>query len=684
MTDELSPSEAARRIGATTRSVQRWIASGRLPARRVGGRWRVAFDALDAFVGPQATTIDAASPAEPAIRTVFIANRGEIARRIGRTADRLGIRAVVPATDGPAALSLLDPGAVVAAALGAGADAVHPGFGFLAENADFAQAVLDAGLRWIGPPPAAIRAMGDKAAARRLAEHLGVAVVPGYDGAGQSDRALRRAAAGIGYPLLVKPAGGGGGKGMRIVREPARLADALAGARREALAAFGDERLVLERLVEGARHVEVQVLFDRHGAGIHLGERDCSTQRRHQKVLEESPSPAVTPAIRGHLATAALLLSRAVGYEGAGTCEFLLTDRGEAFFLEMNTRLQVEHPVTELVTGLDLVALQIAVAGGASLPIGQAEADAARAAGGHAVEVRLYAEDAEAGFLPATGRIEALRWPAGPGIRVDAGIDLGDEVTGRFDPMLAKVIAHGADRTEALDRLTAALDATVVLGLVTNLRFLRWLVREPAIRDGQMRVDTLERIWPPDGWADDTRIPDELWRVAAGALATAGAAGGWRLNAAARLRLTADSDPATERVVAVPDAAGDAARDGMDEAAAVAVVPEVAGVTVHVDAAGRSVGFRMAAPPDVDRAARAALTHHAGGASEVVAPMPGAIVTVHHRSGETVEAGEPIVTIEAMKMEHVLPAPSSGTLADLRAKAGDQVARGQILATIEP
>ncbi|HEX5452014.1 MAG TPA: biotin carboxylase N-terminal domain-containing protein, partial [Candidatus Limnocylindrales bacterium] len=359
------------------------------------------------------------------IRTLFVANRGEIARRIARTARRMGTAIVVPDVDGPGALDLLDVDAVVGAALAAEADAVHPGFGFLAESAPFAEAVIAAGLRWVGPPPEAIRAMGDKAAARRLATRLGIPVVPGYDGAGQSDRALKAAAGRIGYPLLVKPSGGGGGKGMRVVREPERLADALAGARREAAAAFGIDRLVLERLVEGGRHVEVQVLFDREGQGIHLGERDCSTQRRHQKVLEETPSPAVTPAIRDQLTDAALRLSAAVGYQSAGTCEFLLTDRDEVFFLEMNTRLQVEHPVTELVTGLDLVELQLRIAAGEALPLDQAAADAARTSGGHAVEVRLYAEDAEAGFLPATGRVERLAWPSRPDVRIDAGIDQG-------------------------------------------------------------------------------------------------------------------------------------------------------------------------------------------------------------------------------------------------------------------
>jgi acetyl-CoA/propionyl-CoA carboxylase biotin carboxyl carrier protein len=617
-------------------------------------------------VGPPAT-----------IATLFVANRGEIARRIALTADRLGITAVVPDTKGPDGLDLLDAPAVVTAALASGADAVHPGFGFLAESADFAAAVIAAGLRWVGPPPRAIRAMGDKAAARRLASSLGVPVVPGYDGAGQSDRALRAAAARVGFPLLVKPSAGGGGKGMRVIRDRARLGDGLASARREAVAAFGDDRLVLERLVEGSRHVEIQVLFDRHGRGIHLGERDCSTQRRHQKILEEAPSPGVSEGLRDRLAKAALRLAGAVGYEGAGTCEFLLADRGEFFFLEMNTRLQVEHPVTELITGLDLVELQLAIAAGERLPISQGEVDAARAGGGHAVEVRLYAEDAEAGFLPATGRIEALRWPGGDGIRVDAGIDAGDLVGGRFDPMLAKVIAHGPTRAAALDRLVAALDETTILGLITNLRFLRWLVREPAVRDGRMRVDSLDRLWPPDDWPQRVVMPDALWQAAARALADGlptGSDGGWRLNGPPVLRLVADTEPPTERLVAVPPAGPDRPE--------VALV--LAGETVHVDAAGRDVAVRLAPPPDVDRAARAAATHHGGGPADVTAPMPGAIMTVHRREGDTVDAGDPIVTLEAMKMEHVVTAPAGGTMTGLRARPGDQVGRGDVLATIEP
>ncbi|HEX3264386.1 MAG TPA: biotin carboxylase N-terminal domain-containing protein, partial [Candidatus Limnocylindrales bacterium] len=378
MREELSPSEAARRLGATTRSVQRWISLGRLPARRVGGRWRVASDALDAFqedVGHQAIRgsvrpgrgHDESGGRSRTIRRLFIANRGEIAKRIRRTCDRLGIVVIEPPTGGPGAVDLLDVDAVVGAARAAHADGLHPGFGFLAENADFAAAVEAAGIAWVGPPPDAIRAMGDKAAARRLAIELGVPVVPGIEDPDRPDAALALAAKRIGYPVLVKPAAGGGGKGMRTVRAPDRFLDALAGARREATVAFGDDRVILERLVDGPRHVELQVLFDRHGHGIHLGERDCSVQRRHQKVLEESPSPAVTPEIRDRLGAAAVQLAAAVGYESAGTCEFLLTDRGEAFFLEMNTRLQVEHPVTELVTGLDLVEEQVRIAAGEPL-----------------------------------------------------------------------------------------------------------------------------------------------------------------------------------------------------------------------------------------------------------------------------------------------------------------------------
>jgi acetyl-CoA/propionyl-CoA carboxylase biotin carboxyl carrier protein len=663
MTEELSPREAARRIGATTRSVQRWIASGRLPARRVGGRWRVATDAIDVLGGrEQRATASIPTP----IHTIFIANRGEVAARITRTADRLGIPIVIPPTDGPDAVDLLSIDSVVAAARAAGADALHPGFGFLAESAPFAEAVIAAGIRWIGPPPEAIRKMGDKAAARQIARDLGIPTLPGYDGDEQSDEALSAAAAEIGVPLLVKPSAGGGGKGMRTVRTLDDLRAALSSARREAHTAFGDDRLILERFVEGPRHVEVQLLFDEHGAGVHLGERDCSIQRRHQKVLEETPSPGVDDGTRRRLTDAALALGRAVGYASAGTCEFLLDDHGGIFFLEMNVRLQVEHPVTEAVTGRDLVADQIRVAAGEPLGFGQADVTFA----GHAIEARLYAEDPESGFLPATGRIESLRWPVGDGIRVDAGVKAGDEVSDRFDPMLAKIIAHGGDRAEALARLTSALDGTIVLGLTTNLRFLRWLVREQAVTIGQARIDTLERIWPPDDWLARTAIPDESWPRAARLLGI----GGWRLNGPGTIRLESEG---MERAVAWPAATDGAAAETADAAM-------VAGHTAHLDLGGRSVAFRVAPPPDVDRAARAAAAHgHAGGSADLIAPMPGAVVTVHVATGDTVAEGDPIVTLEAMKMEHVVAAPGPGRVADLDVAAGDQVTRGQRLATIE-
>ncbi len=671
MSQELSPSQAAARIGATTRTVQRWIASGRLPARRVGGRWRVASDAIDAFAPRNPGERGATDPGPRPIRSVFIANRGEIVGRIARTCRRLGMTSVAPSTDGPGGLDLLDIDAVAAAALAAGADAVHPGFGFLAENARFAEAVGEAGLTWIGPPPDAIRTMGDKAAARRLAVSLGVPVLAGYDDADQADPTLEAAAARIGFPILVKPAAGGGGKGMRPVREPVRLPDALAAARREAITAFGDDRLILERLVEGGRHVEIQVLFDVAGRGVQIGERDCSVQRRHQKILEEAPSPAVGDALRRRLGDAALALGRAVGYVGAGTCEFLVDDRGAYSFLEMNTRLQVEHPVTELVTGRDLVADQLAIAAGQ--PLGAARADVR----GHAVEVRLYAEDAERGFLPATGRIEALRWPTGEGIRVDAGIAVGSEIGDRFDPMLAKVIAWGPDRRTSLERLAAALDATVVLGVVTNLRFLRWLVRQPAVLAGDVRTDTLDRIWPPDDWSERAAIPPEAWAAAAGALLDRTSdrdpwAGGWRLNADRSISLEADG--ARRSVTAAP---------GTAPAVQLVRVADA----VHVDVEGRSVAFRPAPPPDEAGAARSALAQHRAGdegPADVVAPMPGAVVNVFRAAGDAVEAGDPIVTLEAMKMEHVVVAPVAGRLSELRARPADQVVRGQVLAVIEP
>ncbi len=615
--------------------------------------------------------------ADGPIRTLFIANRGEIAARMARTARAMGIQPVIPPTAGAWALDLLDASAVISAAVGAGADALHPGYGFLAENAAFADAVNAAGIRWVGPPGSAIRAVGDKAAARRLARSLDVPTLAGYDEADQSDAALLSAAQRLGLPVLVKPSAGGGGKGMRVVRSFESLVDALAGARREALAAFGDDRLILERFVAGPRHVEVQILFDGFGAGVSLGERDCSLQRRQQKVLEESPSPAVGSELRVRMGEAAMRLALAVGYVSAGTVEFLLDDRGSFSFLEMNTRLQVEHPVTEAVTGRDLVADQLRIAEGwpladvlAATPptLGPVPMDrlGAMPAAAAAIEVRLYAEDADDGFLPATGRIAALEWPAGEGIRVDSGITVGDEITGRFDPMLAKIIAAGATREEALNRLASALDATTVLGVTTNLRFLRWVLREPVVRAGEVRIDTLDRIWPPDDWADRIVVPDVLWAQAAAMLGAGGAwSGGWRSNGPARVAVVSEGIERAIEPSAAPVEAGWVAWGG----------------TLFVDHLGQSIAFRLAEPPDVD-AIRRTSGSGAVGALEARSPMPGVVLGVHVEAGAAVEPGTPLLTLEAMKMEHVVEARTAGFVERLLVAAGDPVAKGQIVAVI--
>jgi acetyl/propionyl-CoA carboxylase alpha subunit len=507
--------------------------------------------------------------------------------------------------------------------------------------------------------------MGDKSAARRTAVEHGVPVLPGYDGTEQDDARLAAEAKRIGFPLLVKPAAGGGGKGMRTVRRPQDLADALAAARREAGRAFGDERLILERLLDGPRHVEVQVLFDSHGAGVHLGERDCSAQRRRQKIVEEAPGPSVTPELRERMGSAALAVAAAVGYVGAGTVEFLLGNDGGFFFLEMNTRLQVEHPVTEAVTGRDLVADQLRIAAGEPLGFGQAEVRLA----GHAVEARLYAEDPEAGFLPATGRIAHLLWP--DGIRVDSGVEEGDEVTDRYDPMLAKLIAHGRDRATALQRLRSALDGTEVLGVRTNLRFLRWLADHPAMRDGEVRTDTVESLVLPDPPAPD----DGAWRLAAVALAGAGAlpggtwGAGWRANLPVAVRLAHGDE---RRRVAAPTG-GPAA----DRPHAV----DVAGGTAFVDVEGQSLEFRLAPPPTVEEAVRHASVHAADRAV-LTAPMPGRVIALRAAEGASVQAHQPVVVLEAMKMEHAVVTPLAGTLTRLTVAEGQQVQRGDVLAEV--
>jgi 3-methylcrotonyl-CoA carboxylase alpha subunit len=491
-------------------------------------------------------------------RKVLVANRGEIAVRVIRTCRVLGIPSVAVYSDvdraarhvreadeavaiGPAEarLSYLSIDAILAAARETGADAVHPGYGFLSQNGDFADAVAGAGLTFVGPPGDVHRRMGDKKAARRLMAAAGVPVLPGYDGDDQSDAALVAGARGTGFPLMLKPARGGGGKGMRVVREEAGFLEALVSARREARAAFGDDGMVLERYVERPRHVEVQVLADGRGGIVHLGERECSIQRRHQKVVEETPSPALAPAQREALCAAGVAAARAAGYVNAGTVEFLLSPDRSFSFLEMNTRLQVEHPVTEAVTGLDLVRLQLEVAAGRSLSLAQEDV----AVRGHALECRLYAEDPGRDDLPSPGRVLHLSEPTGPGIRVDSGLDAGSEVTVHYDPLLSKIVTWGGDRVEAIERMQDALRRTVVLGVVTNLARLRAVVEHPAFAAGELHTGFIEahlsavapRPCPPPeaiaavaaalglaraGWGSVRRVAPDPWA----------SLGAWRLG----------------------------------------------------------------------------------------------------------------------------------------------------------
>jgi len=672
VTDDLTPRQVAEMLGVTPRTVQRWIASGRLAARRVGGRKRVSRSSLSAF----SSTGVSPAPTRPAARrigTLLIANRGEVVARVARTARHLGIRSVgVQAPDdaeprGVDAIfpvpSYLDGPALVAAARAAGVDGVHPGYGFLAEDPAFAEAVELAGLVWVGPPAAAMAAMADKAAARRRAAGLGIPVVPGYDGDLQDDSTLSEQAARIGYPLLVKPRAGGGGKGMHVVADTGDLPDALDAARREASRAFGDDRLILERYLPDARHVEVQLLCDRHGSGIQMGDRDCSAQRRSQKIVEESPAPSVPAATRTRMAAAALELARSVDYHGAGTVEFLAVGE-EFFFLEMNTRLQVEHAVTEMVTGRDLVADQLLVAEGAPLPLTQ---DALHITG-HAFEARLYAEDPEAGFLPATGRILSLQWPQGPGIRVDTAAAQGDQVTDRYDPMLAKVIAAGATRREALTRLRAALEETRILGVRTNLRFLRWLLRQEVFANGEVRTDTVSAMEPPPTLGPDAEVLAAAARLllAEGPFGQGVWGGGWRPNAPAAVRVRTGAE---ERRVEL-------GRDPDSDSPSIAVEGGIA----YIDVDGQSEEVRLAMPASVEEAVRHAAS--AQGVAALLAPMPGRVIAVRATEGQAVTEHAALVVIEAMKMEHAVVTPIGGRVSRVLVHEGQQVQRGDLLAEV--
>ncbi|WP_110589420.1 acetyl/propionyl/methylcrotonyl-CoA carboxylase subunit alpha [Microbacterium suaedae] len=640
---------------------------------------------------------------------VLIANRGEIAVRIIRTLDRLGIASIAVFSDadadamhvraateavriGPADArrSYLDVDAILRAARETGAQAVHPGYGFLSESPSLARALADAGIAFIGPPVAALETMGDKIRARAAVEERGVATVPGVSEPGLDDAALAAGAERVGYPVLVKPSQGGGGKGMHRVDDPADLPAALAQARREAASAFGDDTLFVERFVSAPRHIEVQVLADASGATIHLGERECSLQRRHQKVVEEAPSALLTPEQREWIGRAACETARAVGYVGAGTVEFIVSGErpDEPFFMEMNTRLQVEHPVTELVTGIDLVEQQLRVAAGERLALAQ---DGIRHVG-HAIEARIYAEDPSADFTPTGGEVLLAEWPAGEGIRVDAGVETGDVVTAHYDPMLAKVIAHAPTRAEALARLDDALSRTLLLGVRTNTDFVRALLAEPRVRDGDLdtglidhEAERLVQRETPDAVFAHAGLA-VIERAAGGERAWA--ADGWRVGGAlgASVRLRDGDGVATVTRHGIPSLGGDAEQRRVD------LRVERDGGAVRFRALPRvlvrigSAGDAWVADPTGTwciEPVRPARRERAGAAPTLDSPMPGSVVAVHVADGDVVDEGAAIVSVEAMKMEHVLRAPVAGVVG-VQVTTGEQVARGQELATVTP
>ena len=699
--------------------------------------------------------------------TVLIANRGEIAVRVIRTLRALGIRSVAVFSDAdagarhvaeadvavhigptPAAQSYLNIRAIVDAAVRTRARAVHPGYGFLSENAGFARACADAGLTFVGPPVSAIEAMGDKIRAKAAVAAAGVPVVPGGGAAGDSDDELVAIARETGFPVLLKPSAGGGGKGMRLVTAELDLADAITGARREARSSFGDDTLLVERFVTDPRHIEIQVMADQHGGVVHLGERECSLQRRHQKIIEEAPSPLLTPARRAAMGAAAVEAARAVGYTGAGTVEFIVSGHPtvdtagssdhDYFFMEMNTRLQVEHPVTELVTGLDLVELQLRVAAGEPLGLRQ---DDVRL-DGHAVEARIYAEDPARGFLPTGGRVLTLREPDGPGVRVDSSLRAGLEIGGAYDPMLAKVMAHGPDRETALRRLDRALAETTVLGVTTNVAFLRALLRHPDVVAGRLDTGLVERAL--DELVGGV-IPEPVYAVAAlrkvldlepstgdssRGTSDAGSAGrtaiiaersasgtsiitdpwdlpgGWRVGEPAwstwRFQLPGH-EPVDVRVRGRADAAEVAVGDGEPVPCALRfdggaeagadgeLVLSYAGATQRYATAAvagqrwlgrRGRGWVLTETPPLAAARTAAAGPGAGGTLR--SPMPGTVLSVAVADGDTVTAGQPLLVIEAMKMEHTLAAPTDGVVSELVVRPGQPVAVDAPLVTVVP
>jgi len=650
------------------------------------------------------------------LRRLLIANRGEIVCRIARTAQRMGLTSIAVYSEAdaharhvrmadeayflgaaPAADSYLNIGKILDLARRVGADAVHPGYGFLSENAAFAQACSDAGVIFVGPPAAAIRAMGSKSASKAAMAAVGVPVAPGYHGEDQAPQRLLAEAQRVGFPLIIKASAGGGGKGMQVVNSAAEVAAAVESAQRLARTAFGDDRLLLERYFPRARHVEVQVFADSHGGIVSLFDRDCSVQRRHQKIIEEAPAPGLREEVRAGMSQAAIQSARAVGYVGAGTVEFLVDEAQHFYFMEMNTRLQVEHPVTEFITGVDLVEWQLRVAQGARLPKQQHEI----AQHGAAMEARLYAEDPGHGYLPSVGRIAHLRWPdSAAGLRLDVGVDAGDEVSPFYDPMLGKVIAWGETRGEAAERLHRALDDIEITGVTTNRALLVSVLADEEFRRGGIATNFLEvrhaRLAfadPPAGDADAVLAAvwcatretsgDALWTDSRGWRLAANPSSAWTF--AQRGVVVEYCAPASYlahlagreyrlRVTARGAQSLQAELDGQMQR--VRVIE--AGQDLHLFRAGRQVVLRVARTED-------ALQVSAGAEEgSLLTPLPGTVVAVHVKQGQEVARGAPLVTVEAMKMEHTLTAPYDGTVARVAFAVAERVAAGAILVELTP
>ena len=628
--------------------------------------------------------------------SVLIANRGEIACRIARTARRMGLRviAVYSAADRdalhvrhadeafeigppPARESYLRMDRILEVAQRAGAQCIHPGYGFLSENPELAEACAAAGIVFVGPPASAIRAMGHKDAAKRLMIAAGVPVVPGYQGEAQDVPTLESAAREAGYPVMIKAVAGGGGKGMRKVDHASDFPAALEGCRREAAASFGDDRVLIEKFIETPRHIEMQVIGDNHGNCIHLFERDCSLQRRHQKVIEEAPAPGMRPGMRDDMGRSAVAAAQAVGYSGAGTVEFIVAPGGAFYFMEMNTRLQVEHPVTEMVTGLDLVELQFRVAAGERLPLSQKDV----AISGHAVEARLYAENPQAGFLPQTGTLHALEWPKPRAdLRIDTGVEAGAEISPHYDAMIAKVIVHADTRAAACDGLKAALDQTVILGVRTNLAFLAKILAHPDFRSGAITTDFIDAHL--DEIIGGPHHDDLAFAAAAAWVANRKIRPGWSLGGLPRRDFHhVTIDEIAHLVVADGEGRLEVSRD------AVRLVPRHRRIpdAVHFDAATQTLFVtlegRHATVRADDLLARPPAA--AEGAAIMRAPMPGRVARLMATAGEAIAAGQPLLVLEAMKMEHTLKAGIAGTVAQLSVTAGMQVKEGDIVCVIE-